>query len=120
MNGVENMHDISYLKEFLYIDGKEIAFEEERAQIKNIDDKIFILLKIPPRKNLSYDDQHNVYCYSTSGEMIWQIGKRPTSDDAVYTMITINDSNLYANDFLDRKFKVNQDTGEIMNMRIVR
>ena len=35
-------------------------------------------------------------------------------------MMTINDSNLYVNDFLDRKFKVNQDTGEIMNMRIVR
>lgn len=69
---------------------------------------------------MSYDDYHNIYCYSSEGDKLWQIGKRPRGDNAVFTMINVTDSVLYANDFLGRRYTVNKDNGTIGTMNIVR
>ena len=69
---------------------------------------------------MTYDDFHNVYCYSTEGIKIWQIGIRPKGDKAVYTMINSDDSFLYANDFFGRRYYVDKNTGNIKGMEITK
>ena len=114
------MEKVSFFGKTLNIGEKKVVFDMEIEKIQSINEKIFVLLKIPARKKMSYNDLHNIYCYSADGEMIWQIGKRSKGDDVVYTMIRIDNSDLYANDFLDRQFLINKNTGEIINMRVVR
>ncbi|WP_312503371.1 hypothetical protein [Lacrimispora sp.] len=114
------MNEVRFNNNLLYIENIEISFRSKIMQIKHEGDKIFVLLNIPPKKELSYDDCHNIYCYSNMGKMLWQIGERPKGDDTVFTMINIIESELYANDFLGRRFSVNKDNGSIEKMNITK
>jgi hypothetical protein len=79
-----------------------------------------VLLSISSRKELNYDDYHNIYSYNSDGEKMWQVGQRPKGDDTVFTMINIIDSVLYANDFLGRRFSVNKENGMIEDMNVTK
>lgn len=114
------MNEVKFNNNLLYIGDLEIRFDNKILQIKQELDKIFVLLSIPPKKELRYDDYHNVYCYDWMGNQIWQIGKRPKGDNAVFTMINIIDSVLYVNDFLGRRFIVNKDNGTIGIMNVTK
>lgn len=104
----------------LYVGDLEIRFENRILHIEQEKDKIFVLLNIPPNNEMNYDDYHNIYCYDFTGRKIWQIGERPRGDSAVYIMINIINSVLYANDFLGRRFIVNKETGTIGTMKITK
>lgn len=114
------MNRIKFESNILKVGGKEIAFKEQIYQIKENNYKIFVLLDIPQKEEYSYDDFHNVYCYSHEGERIWQIGNRDKGDNVVYTMINVGETILYANDFMGRRYSVNKLTGEIENMEITK
>lgn len=114
------MSKLSYNNNALEINGKKVVFDDNIYQVKEKFDKIYILLDISPKKELSYDDYHNIYCYSIKGNRLWQIGIRPKGDDAIYTMINLDDYCLYANDFLGRRYKVNVETGRIEGMGIAK
>lgn len=118
--GFIRMNKLEVKENRLYIGEKELIFSENIYQFKKDNDKIYILLDIPSKEELSYDDFHNVYCYSMGGTKLWQIGLRPKGDEAVYTMINFDDSFLYANDFLGRRYSVNKNTGEIKSMIITK
>lgn len=104
----------------LILDGIEIQFSERIQHVLCDGEGIFILLDIPPKKEFVYDDFHNVFCYSICGKMLWQIGMRPNGDDAVYTMINLDSTYLYANDFLGRRYYINKNTGSIENIVITK
>ena len=104
----------------LCIGNMQISFENKIMQVKQEENYIFVLLNIPPKKELSYNDCHNLYCYDSAGNRIWQIGERPNGDDIVFTMVNIIDSSLYANDFLGRRFWVDKCTGIIGGMNITK
>jgi len=114
------MSKINIRENSLYIDEQEITFSDNIEQIKVDNDNIYVLLDIPPKEELSYDDFHNVFCYSGDGKRIWQIGIRPKGDEAVYTMISFDDDFLYANDFLGRRYSVDKYTGQIRSMRVTK
>lgn len=114
------MNNIKIDNNLLYIGDVLITFNNKIMQYKTDSDKIFILLFITPKKEFSYDDYHNIYCYNYMGKKIWQIGPRSKGDDTVYTMINLIDSVLYANDFLGRRFVVNKENGTIGNMNITK
>ena len=114
------MKNIEYRENKLYIGETEILFTDKIQQVKYENDKVFILLDIPAKQELTYDDFHNVYCYSMDGTKVWTIGIRPKGDKAVYTMINVDDSYLYANDFLGRRYYVDKNTGDIKDMKITK
>lgn len=114
------MNKLIFKENVLYINEHQVIFVEGIFQIKEDNGKIYVLLDIPQKEELLYDDFHNVYCCSMEGKIIWQIGKRPKSDDAVYTMINYDSQYLYANDFLGRRYTVDKSTGEIKDMSIVK
>lgn len=114
------MEDAKFENNMLFIGNQKIIFNSNIYQVLCENQKIFILLDIPPKKFLSYDDYHNVFCYDGSGKRIWQVGERNKGDDSVYTMITLSNSQLYLNDFLGRRYKVNKDTGCICEVAITK
>lgn len=114
------MKNIEYKDNKLFIGDIEILFTEKIQQIRCDNDKIFILLDIPQKTEFIYDDYHNVYCYSMNGTKIWQIGIRPKGDKAVYTMINADDTYLFANDFLGRRYYIDKNTGNINKMEITK
>lgn len=114
------MTEIKFKDKELYVCDKIISFTEKIEQIKQDKNKVFVLLDIPEKEELLYDDFHNVYCYSFEGEKIWQIGIRPLGDKVIYTMINLDGPFLYANDFMGRKFTVDKNTGEIKDMMITK
>lgn len=114
------MSKINFKGKLLYINEQELAFSNNIEQIKVDNDKTYVLLDIPPKEKLSYDDFHNVLCYSAYGKRIWQIGVRPKGDEAVYTMINFDEDFLYANDFMGRRYSVDKNTGEIKSMRVTK
>lgn len=114
------MSKISFEENVLYIADRELTFSDEIDQLKVDNDKIYVLLDIQPKEKLSYDDYHNVFCYSIGGEKVWQIGVRPKGDEAVYTMINFDNDFLYANDFMGRRYSVDKGTGEIKGMMVTK
>ena len=114
------MNEVRFKNNLLYIGNNEISFVNKIIQLKHDYNKIFVLLGIPPRKELSYDDCHNMYCYDSEGGKVWQIGQRTKGDDTVFTMISISDSVLYVNDFLGRRFTVDKENGLVEDMIITK
>lgn len=114
------MMNITYKDNIVYFIQKEIIFPDRIFQIKQDDDKIFILFEIPTKDELTYNDYHNVYCYSDKGNKIWQIGVRPKGDKAVYTMIDMDDAYLYANDFFGRRYTIDKNSRLIKDIKIVK
>jgi hypothetical protein len=112
------MKEITFSGKILNFGRKQVEFTDEIDQIKIDDHRIYVLLDIPLRQELSFDDFHNVFCYSTNGEKLWQIGDRPIDDEEVYTMFNFDDGFVYANDFLGRRYSVDKNTGEIRGMII--
>ncbi|MDR2088478.1 MAG: hypothetical protein LBP73_03880 [Clostridiales Family XIII bacterium] len=114
------MNNANIENNLLHMGDMEIAFENKISQLKQEGNRFFVLLDIPAKEELCYDDYHNIYCYGNDGRKVWQIGKRPKGDDAVFTMIDMVDSVLYANDFLGRRFKVDKETGIVGDMNITK
>lgn len=114
------MKKVGLDKKLLYIGDKKVVFEEEIYEIKVDDGKIYVLLDIKPKEELTYDDCHNIFCYSWEGEKMWQIGVRTIGNETVYTMINFDNKYLYANDFMGRRYYVDKNTGEIQGMMIAK
>lgn len=114
------MMNITYRDNIVYFIQKKIIFPDRIFQIKQDNDKVFILFDILAKDELTYNDYHNVYCYTDKGDKIWQIGVRPKGDKAVYTMINIDDTYLYANDFLGRRYAIDKGSGLIKDIKIVK
>lgn len=114
------MNEVKFENDLLHVGNLKIRFNNKISQIKQEPDKIFVLLNIPPKKELNYDDCHNIYCYNFSGNKVWQIGNCPKGDNTVFTMMNIIESILYVNDFLGRRFVVNKENGTLGTMNITK
>lgn len=92
--------------------------------MEKINDKYIVLLNIPQRVELGKDELNNVLCYDETGKMCWQISdKLPSSiiskEQIPYIAIHIMDGKLYATDFWGRKFSVDVENGELLDVKIV-
>lgn len=93
-------------------------------KVQKINGKYVVLLDIP-RIELETDELNNILCYDEQGKMCWQIsGRLPfpiiSKEQMPYVAIQISEEKLYATDFWGRKFNVDIETGELLEVKIVR
>ena len=96
----------------------------EYYQDPNLSGKYVVLLKIP-RVELGAEELNNILCYNENGEMCWRISdKLPSNivskEQIPYVAIQIMNGKLYATDFWGRKFNVDVENGNLMDVKIVR
>lgn len=73
------------------------------------------------QKNLLHN---NILCYDEQGIMCWQISNKLPSnivskEQIPYIAIQVIDGKLYATDFWGRKFNVDTENGELIDVKIV-
>ena len=98
-------------------------FAAEHIVIQKINGKYIVLLKIP-RVELGVDELNNILCYDEQGIMCWQISNKLPSnivskEQIPYIAIQVIDGKLYATDFWGRKFNVDTENGELIDVKIV-
>ncbi|WP_019377043.1 hypothetical protein [Virgibacillus halodenitrificans] len=102
-----------------------IYFDYPIENTISFQDRIFILLKIPTRVPLSHNELNNVHCYTISGDKLWQIcpqGLKGREEMKSVPYVGLNlekNNNLFATDFMGRKFHVDVNDGKIIDMQIV-
>lgn len=117
------MNDCFYEDNILNIGDIKIAVKYYIKKVEKIKNKFIILLKIP-HVELGTDELNNVLCYDEKGEMQWRISdKLPSSiisDEQIpYVAIQIIDDKLYVTDFWGRKFSVDTQNGNLIDVKIV-
>ena len=86
---------------------------------------IFVLSRISRGVTLGTEEFCNVYCYNKNSKLEWQIKNSPPPKNPEFKItpfvgLYLNSSQeLYATDFMGRRFKVNTETGELGEMNIV-
>ena len=118
------MREVSIDGNILNIGGTKITVKYPIKQVESISEKYVVLLKIP-RVELEADELNNILCYNENGEMYWRISdKLPSNivskEQIPYVAIQIMNGKLYATDFWGRKFNVDVENGNLMDVKIVR
>lgn len=118
------MREVSIDGNILNIGGTKITVKYPIKQVESISGKYVVLLKIP-RVELGAEELNNILCYNENGEMCWRISdKLPpnivSKEQIPYVAIQIMNGKLYATDFWGRKFNVDVENGNLMDVKIVR
>ena len=118
------MRDVFIEDNILNIGDTKIIVKYPIKQVESISGKYVILLKIP-RVELGTEELNNILCYDENGEMCWRISdKLPSNivskEQIPYVAIQIMNGKLYATDFWGRKFNVDVENGNLMDVKIVR
>ncbi len=117
------MKEISIDGNILSIEQTKIAVKYPIKKVERIGEKYIILLKIP-RVELGVEELNNILCYDETGKMCWRINNELPSniiskEQVPYVAVQIVDGKLYATDFWGRKFNVNVENGELIDVKIV-
>ena len=117
------MNGITVEGNTLTIGHTKIAVKYPINKIEKINGKYIVLLKIP-RVELGVDELNNILCYDEQGIMRWQISNKLPSnivskEQIPYIAIQVIDGKLYATDFWGRKFNVDTEKGELIDVKIV-
>jgi hypothetical protein len=118
---------IKFNKNILIINDKSIVFENNIKEIQKTKDKIFVLIDSSTGSEFTNNDLNNVRCYSYNAELIWQL-KRPSIKEkpefGKSTIIAIDYDNqkneFFATDFMTRRFRVNMNTGELLDFTVTK
>ena len=118
------MREVSIDGNILNIGGTKITVIYPIKQVESISGKYVVLLKIP-RVELGAEELNNILCYNENGEMCWRIREKLPSnivskEQIPYVAIQIMNGKLYATDFWGRKFNVDVENGNLMDVKIVR
>lgn len=125
MIGDINMNNIIITEKEIDFNKRCVNFRYPIKTVENINEKYFILLKIPPRVELGEEELNNILCYDINGILLWRISnnlpnKMQEGIKVPYIAIEIVENNLKATDFMGRKFDVDISTGELNSLKIVR
>lgn len=114
----------------IFVEGNTLSIGQTKITVKypikkieNLNGKYIVLLKIP-RVELGVDELNNILCYDGQGRMCWKISNKLPSnivskEQIPYIAIQVIDGKLYATDFWGRKFNVDTETGELIDVKIV-
>lgn len=114
------MAKVTYNKNVVYINSKEIIFKYDILEIEEVGDKILVLLKIEQ----GYNELDNLYCISNKGDMLWRI--EPADENYAgklkfpYFGISSSNSKYSVVDFYGRRFFFDIDTGKITGKDVVK
>lgn len=123
LTGGKRMNGIIVEGNTLTIGHTKIIVKYPIKKIEKINGKYIVLLKIP-RVELEVDELNNILCYDEQGIMCWQISNKLPSnivskEQIPYIAIQVIDGKLYATDFWGRKFNVDTENGELIDVKIV-
>lgn len=112
------MHDITTEGKDLIIDGEKITFDYELGEVLNVDGVIVIRLKIPP----DAVNNRNVFAIDPAGNELWKIPENPKTsfDDDPYMSIYREDEGLWARTWSDWAYRLDPESGDIIDSRNVR
>ncbi len=112
------------------IDGNHLSIGQTKIitrypikKVETIKEKYIVLLKIP-HVELGVEELNNILCYDENGKVCWRINNELPSnisskEQIPYVAIQIIDGKLYATDFWGRKFNVDVENGDLIDVRIV-
>lgn len=117
------MNEVAIDGNFFSIGHIKITTKYPIKKVEKINEKYIVLLKIP-RVELGIEELNNILCYDEKGKMCWRISNELPSDivskeQIPYVAIQVIDEKLFATDFWGRKFNVDVENGELINVRIV-
>ena len=108
--------DIKIINNKLMMNSKECIFKHTISKFLEINDEVFVLLKIPFGEPLTEDDYFNLFKLNSESEIAWKANfKKPTSQFQCSPLVNITSINgkLITTDFMGRQFEVNITTGEL-------
>lgn len=85
------MTKITHMNNKLIFENQEYTFEYPIQTLREDKNHVYVLLDIPANQEYTFDDFHNIYAFSYTGERKWQIGERPVGDNDVYTLINVKE-----------------------------
>ncbi|EFQ5578729.1 hypothetical protein HZU95_002847, partial [Listeria monocytogenes] len=77
------MKKVNYMNNKLIFENQEYTFEYPIQTLREDKNYVYVLLDIPAKQEYTFDDFHNIYAFSYTGERKWQIGERPVGDNDV-------------------------------------
>ena len=110
------MREVSIDGNILNIGGTKITVKYPIKQVESISGKYVVLLKIP-RVELGAEELNNILCWRISDKLPSNIVSK---EQIPYVAIQIMNGKLYATDFWGRKFNVDVENGNLMDVKIVR
>lgn len=126
MERIKIDNKVEYVNNELTISGEKIVFQYNISELKSNNNYIFVRLEIPSGRKLTEEELCNVVAVDESGSIKWQIKNIPPQNNPDYICAPIVGMNLDVNnilfvtDFMGRKFQVNQDTGDLQQIEIVK
>ncbi|MBO0468759.1 hypothetical protein JZO73_14745 [Enterococcus plantarum] len=126
MEWVKIDNKVEYENNELTISGGKIVFQYNISELKSNNNYIFVRLEIPSGRNLTEEELCNVVAVNQSGSIKWRIKNIPPQNNPDYICAPIVGMNLDVNDilfvtdFMGRKFQVNQETGSLNQIEIVK
>ncbi|MGE0911698.1 hypothetical protein ACQGRJ_17305 [Bacillus atrophaeus] len=115
------MDMVNFSNEKLKIGNIEVNFQHDILEIKELNDIIIVVLKLPPRSS----ERNNVYGVSKDGHIIWRISGPDKSLagnlNVPYVGVSIEQCKRVAIiDFAGRRFFINEQDGTFLSMDIVK
>ncbi|MCK0473844.1 hypothetical protein [Halalkalibacter sp. APA_J-10(15)] len=120
------MIQVEYTKNKLDVFGKVVDFKYDIAEVEQNEQYIFVRLAIPSNIKMGESELRNVYAVNEVGKIQWQIKNFPPKNNPEYQCAPIVgihiDSNgtLFVTDFMGRRFEVEQKSGLMKKLTIVK
>lgn len=117
------MNEVFFDRNILNIGQTKITLKYPIKKVERINEKYIVLLKIP-HIELGVEELNNILCFDENGNMCWRISDDlpaniVSKEQIPYVAIRIIDEKLYATDFWGRKFNVDVENGELIDVKIV-
>ncbi|RXV12087.1 hypothetical protein [Enterococcus faecalis] len=126
MEWIKIDNKVKYENNKLTILGKKIEFQYNISELKSNNNHIFVMLEIPSGRQLTEEELCNVVAINETGDIEWRIKNIPPQNNSDYIcapIVGMNldvSDNLFVTDFIGRKFQVNQETGKLKQIEIVK
>lgn len=102
----------------LVVDGTRVQFDEEIAEFVTVGDIVVVRLKF----KADMVDNRNVIGVGNDGAKRWTIQEAPhqPTDDNPYIYISVREEELWARSWHDREYRIDPDSGEVVDEKVVR
>ncbi|MGT2866974.1 hypothetical protein [Streptococcus fryi] len=112
------MSNVGINKNIVNINGNDLIFKYDIAQMIPIKDLMIIRLNIPTSSSIKIEDLNNIYCVDNKAQIRWQIKNltaRANPEYKISPIVLLNYTNniLQATDFMGRRYVINIETGEM-------
>lgn len=106
-----------YKEKYIEINGNRFDFEYEIRTVAQYKENVIVLLGIP----FNVTEINNIYCLDAQANLIWQsedlaIYYSKIKNLLPYEQMSIKEDIILASDFYERKYKINVNSGKILEI----